>query len=563
VSDRRNYVGLELTDGYLYASSAALPSQQQQQQRVQLSRVRVDDGRIYQVNLRQEGNKLLCWLDVDDAYRQPVLYTPLAVNTIRVAGQDGTSYGFVSQTPFVGCIGAIHFNERDIIDYKYVPSERRQSCHTVVQPNPILPPPPVQQSQQQSQPQPQSQQSLGYINFEGAAASDLLSYTYAYEPERPLFEDISFIFRTTSPDGVLFVAHNAGLNTLVGGHIRDGLVHVVYMNGSSSSSSSSSSARLLAELPFVSSGRVDDGNLYRLNLRRNEQTGHCYAQVQSYTGVTALEFATQPGPQRFAKITVGGADEWSRARFFATRPHFRGCIIDLFQVNGQSVIRSQDVSKDRYNCRVEAPPKPPPPPTVVTRPRPQPPPPQPIQQATCSTWSVRGGLTAGEIDFTPPPPPPGQQPPRHAEINFRFNTSRRGGADSGGTLLCTRDEQLALKVELKDQKLLLSLYEVAARSAQARRLIKAVTCQSSQQRFNDNRWHRVQLVKRARNQVSISCDDSPPQTVQYDGATDLPFAANTNGGGVRLGADCLSDDAASSSRRKFIGELAQVIIFLR
>ncbi len=45
INDPRNFIGLEVFDGYLYSSTSSngVP------QRYQISRVRVDDGRIYQV----------------------------------------------------------------------------------------------------------------------------------------------------------------------------------------------------------------------------------------------------------------------------------------------------------------------------------------------------------------------------------------------------------------------------------------------------------------------------------------------------------------------------------
>lgn len=123
----------------------------------------------------------------------------IAINTVRVAGQDGTNYGFSSRYGFVGCIGAIIFNERDVIDYKYVPSDRRQSCQEVIE-HPAVTPAPQPPPQQQTTP-PQHL-SLGYISF--ASTADILVYNFFYDHEKPCFEDISFIFRTVSSEGILF-----------------------------------------------------------------------------------------------------------------------------------------------------------------------------------------------------------------------------------------------------------------------------------------------------------------------------------------------------------------------
>ncbi len=181
--------------------------------RAQISRVRVDDGRIYQVNMKQEQEKLLCWLDADDSYKSSILYySPIPINTVRVAGRDGDAYGFASSQSFIGCIGAVHLNERDVIDvnYQYVPSERRQSCQRIIevaqQPAAPVTKAPVTTAASHTAPQPVRPPSLGYISFSGA--QDILTYNFFYDHEKPNFEDISFIFRTVTPHGILFSAHN-------------------------------------------------------------------------------------------------------------------------------------------------------------------------------------------------------------------------------------------------------------------------------------------------------------------------------------------------------------------
>ncbi|CAF0717725.1 unnamed protein product [Brachionus calyciflorus] len=350
VNDRRNYIGIEIYDGYLYSSTSINGFNQ----RHQISRIRVDDGRIYQINIRHEQQKIMCWLESDDSYKQSIFSTQtqqtVIVNTIRIAGQDGINYGFSSKLGFIGCIGAIIFNERDVIDYQVVPSERRQKCQEVIhQPVTPAPPPPTTPAP------PSGPVSLGYISFSGSV--DILVYNYFYDHEKPLFEDISFIFRTVVSNGILFSAHNNEDNqnqVLVGAYLKEGLVHVVYKNYS------------YTHDLYFNSTVVDDGNLYRLNIRRNSN-GHGFIQLQSYVGVTALEFYTQPGQIKFTKIIVGGADEWSKIKFFGHRSDFIGCIIDLFQINGNSVIKPADIPQERYNCNVERPS----PPTTVAPPRPE------------------------------------------------------------------------------------------------------------------------------------------------------------------------------------------------
>ena len=151
------------------------------------------------------------------------------MNTIRVAGQDGTNYGFASPYGFVGCIGAIHLNERDVIDYKFVSTERRQSCQAVIQQPVVVVPVTTAPAVTQPTPPP----SLGYISF--ATTADILVYNFFYDHEKPLFEDISFIFRTVVSNGILFSAHNNDESHnphLIGAYIKDGAVHVVYLNSS-------------------------------------------------------------------------------------------------------------------------------------------------------------------------------------------------------------------------------------------------------------------------------------------------------------------------------------------
>lgn len=146
---------------------------------------------------------------------------------------------------------------------------------------------------------------------------------------------------------------------MIGAYLKDGKVHVVYVNSTSSHSSQD------YHFDHI---RVDDGSLYRLNIRRNSN-GQGFIQLQSYESVKALPFQTEPGKIMFTKILVGGADQWSRNRFFATRPDFIGCIIDLFQINGNSVIKPAEIPKQRYNCQIDMKNRPTQPPVVDIRPK--------------------------------------------------------------------------------------------------------------------------------------------------------------------------------------------------
>ncbi len=298
--------------------------------------------------MKQEQEKLLCWLDADDSYKSSILfYEPININKVRLAGNDQSTYGFSSQHGFVGCIGAVILNERDVIDvnYAYVPSNRKQSCEKVIEventvsvsrePMTTTPPPYIA-------PQPIRPPSLGYISFSGQ--QDILTYNFFYDHEKPNFEDISFIFRTVTPYGILFSAHNDDNHhpNLIGAYLKDGRVHVVYLNSTSATPQ---------DLHF-SHTRVDDGSLYRLNIRRHNN-GQGFIQLQSYETVKALDFHTESGKIKLTKILVGGADQFARNRFFATRPDFTGCIIDLFQINGNSVIKPAEIPQARYNCQID------------------------------------------------------------------------------------------------------------------------------------------------------------------------------------------------------------------
>lgn len=82
-----------------------------------------------------------------------------------------------------------------------------------------------------------------------------------------------------------------------------------------------------------------------------------------------------------------------------------------------------------------------------------------------------------------------------------------------------------------------------------RRPTKNVECTPTPAQFNDYRWHDVRVVKKNRL-VTLSCDNSPVQTLQSD--VEIPFI-NTKYG-IRLGSHALD-----TREKGFFGELSQVI----
>jgi hypothetical protein len=338
INDDSNYIGLEVYEGYMFASV----SYANQPQRFQISRARIDDGKIYQVYVKQDFDKITSWLDSDESYKQSIVYNkqPVYVNTLKVGGESCKCFGYKSRQTFVGCIGSILFNEVDVIDYQFVSTERRQSCANVIQipftqVQPTTTPAPITTTQQPIR----ADVSLGYINF--AQAGDEFVVNYIYDYERTNFEDISLIFRTVQRNGVIFSAHNENHNNpqMLGAYLNDGFINVIYLNSS-----------YVLDLSFNNS-RVNDGNIHRLIIRRNFD-GQSLMLLQNVRGVKSLDFYTQSGVMKFSKLVIGGSDEWARIRFFGTKANFVGCIMDLFYINARSVIVPAEVPKYRYSCNV-------------------------------------------------------------------------------------------------------------------------------------------------------------------------------------------------------------------
>lgn len=101
-----------------------------------------------------------------------------------------------------------------------------------------------------------------------------------------------------------------------------------------------------------------------------------------------------------------------------------------------------------------------------------------------------------------------------------------------------------LKLELKGSKIQLSLSDM-----NNRRPTKIIECTASRPLlFNDNKWHKVQLVKKNKI-ITLTCDDGTLQQLQSD--TEIPFV-NTKYG-VKLGSQSLDPKAKS-----YIGDISQV-----
>ncbi len=332
-ADESNYIGLEIYDGLPYATFFY----GSRKERIKLSEKRVDDGKIYQIFVKQDAKQINCWFEHDDSYKTPLIYnygSGLNINAVRVGGES-TRYDFKSGG-FVGCIGSILLNQRDIIDYKFVQSERRQSCQAVI--NPIYPAvtvPPVTTSP------PTIDISIGYISF--AVPEDLYYFNYVYDSEKPTFSDISFIFQSVASDGILFSAYelvNNHINNLFGAYLQSGVVHVVFANVTTT-----------IDIPFNDLVYVNNGYIHRLYVRRHI-TGEIQAFLQSYTISQTIEFSTQPSAIRISRLIVGGTDDAPRVKIFGTLPNFVGCILDSFQLNGVNIFTPTLIPKKRYECPV-------------------------------------------------------------------------------------------------------------------------------------------------------------------------------------------------------------------
>lgn len=154
-------------------------------------------------------------------------------------------------------------------------------------------------------------------------------------------------------------------------------------------------------------------------------------------------------------------------------------------------------------------------------------------------WTFKGP-NSGDIEFIPYLPPA-----RQAELIFQFNPK------SDGNIVCSRDDSLALRVDFKDRKLLLTISDV-----RSKRVLKATECILSGGGgggSGEEKWHKVHLIKKSRGNIAMTCSESSSAqaSLQHDG--DIPFV-NTKKYGVVFGRDCIDD----RTPRRFNGDLSQV-----
>ena len=79
-----------------------------------------------------------------------------------------------------------------------------------------------------------------------------------------------------------------------------------------------------------------------------------------------------------------------------------------------------------------------------------------------------------------------------ADLTVHFNTSI-----SSGNIMCTKDDTLALNVELAN-----SILKVSVRELRNKRILKTLSCSpKAGTQFNDNTMHKINIVKKGVNQV--------------------------------------------------------------
>ena len=65
--------------------------------------------------------------------------------------------------------------------------------------------------------------------------------------------------------------------------------------------------------------------------------------------------------------------------------------------------------------------------------------------------------------------------------------------------MCTKDEKFYLKAEMSNKNLVFSLNDV-----KTKKVLSSATCKANGlTQFNDNKWHKVQLIKKSRDLVIL------------------------------------------------------------
>jgi hypothetical protein len=89
---------------------------------------------------------------------------------------------------------------------------------------------------------------------------------------------------------------------------------------------------------------------------------------------------------------------------------------------------------------------------------------------------------------------PSFQAPRQAELTFQFNSSK-----TDGILMCSKDDKFYLKAEMSNKNLVFSLND-----AKTKKVLSSATCKANGvTQFNDNKWHKVHLIKKSRDLVIL------------------------------------------------------------
>jgi hypothetical protein len=154
-----------------------------------------------------------------------------------------------------------------------------------------------------------------------------------------------------------------------------------------------------------------------------------------------------------------------------------------------------------------------------------------------STWRFRG-INSGDIEFVPY-----LHESQKAELGFQFNTSM-----TNGNILCTKDDTLALNVELVNSILAVSITDI-----RTRRVLLTTNCRPKPATsFNDKSLHAFRMVKKGVNQFEVVCDEQEPQALYFrqQHGEDVPFVSTKYG--VSFGIGCFEQT------RKFTGDLTQV-----